>query len=130
MAKKAADTNAAAAPAFTVEVGSPPPAIQRMVGGASSPYTPVMKSMPAPQGDKVAQFFVKAEVPTTITDATEREKAAKDEARKISNRISGIARRLTKDDASLNFALRTQKDAQGNLGVRVYRVAAAAPAAS
>ena len=116
---------------FTVDFGDAPPPIQRLAGGASSPYTPVLKAMPAPQDGKVAQFFIKADVPASITDAKERERALKDEARKISNRVSGISRRLMEEkDANgvlYNFALRTQTDKDGNIGVRVYRIAPATP---
>lgn len=117
---------------FKIEFGAPPPAITRAGGGKTSVYSEVMKTMSPPDAKgKIAQFFVAATAPDSITDATERKAALKEEARKISNRISGTARRLTgtKDanDVEYAFAMRTQTDDAGNVGVRVYRVAATAP---
>lgn len=123
----AAPAVAAAASPFTVTFGSAPAPTTRKVGIESSPYSGVMKSMPAPAGGSVAQFFIPAEATAGLTDAGEKQKSAAENARKITNRISGIARRLKKSDASMNFAMRTVTE-NGQLGVRVYRVEAA-PAA-
>lgn len=110
---------------FKIEMGEAPPPVQRLgAGGDTSPYTQAMKDMPLPNaGEPIPQFFVPADVPESIKDAKEREKAAKESARKISNRISGIARRLNKQDAKFNFALRTRTE-NGVVGVRVYRMPA------
>ena len=54
-------------------------------GGSENPYQKLMIDMPAPAAGKgkgapiqFASFFVPCEVPDTITDPAEREKAAKD----------------------------------------------------
>ena len=59
-------------------------------------------------------------------DATD--EAFKDEARKISNRMSGAIRRFRKSNPDVHFSARTVDDAKGPLGrgVRVWRVEAAA----
>lgn len=113
-----------------ISMGLPPAPSERAfgAGAAPSPYAEAMKGMPAPVLDaagnatSVASFFVAGdEVPAAITDATERATAEKEAARKASNRLSGIARRITKADADMAFALRTVTEG-GKLGVRVYRV--------
>lgn len=120
MAKAPQNTAANPAVLFKIEMGEAPPAIQRLVGGAKSPYSDFMKAMPAPKNGKYSQFFIPTEVPATITDAAEREKAGKDAARKIANRVSGVARRITKEDATVAYAIRTRVE-NGVHGVRVYR---------
>lgn len=114
---------------FKIEVGAPPPAIERKVGQPSSPFTAAMKSLPAPSGDQVAQFFVPIDpIAATVTDPTEKAQAEKDAARKLSNRISGISRRVSEEidgtGTQYAFALRTKIE-NGVMGVRVYRVAPA-----
>jgi hypothetical protein len=84
-----------------------------------------MKSMPAPANGQIAEFFVAVSIPDSITDPTEREKALKEEARKTSNRLSGIARRVAGADPSANFALRTRNAGQEGGGIVVYRIAPA-----
>lgn len=127
-------TPSVAAPAFQVRFGSAPAPIERKVGGETSPYAAVMKTMPAPQDGKYANFFVPAAEPAaTITDADERTKATRDNARKLSNALSGLSRRIAKKDPSKAFALRTTEEG-GKIGVCVYRVevtpAPAAPASA
>lgn len=117
----------AAALQFAIEVGAPPPTIERKVGQQSSPYAPVMKALPAPSGDKIAQFFVPVTVEGQFANEDEKAKAVKDEARKVSNRISGIARRLKSEDETMEFALRTKTE-NGVVGIRVYRIAATSSA--
>lgn len=120
--------------AFAITVGSAPPAITRGAfgreGATVNPYTVTMKGMPVPEGGVYAQGWIVADVPATITDPAERLKAGKEEARKLSNRISGIARRLSDEkDADGNYytyAIRTREE-NGVWGVRVYRIAPAAP---
>lgn len=107
---------------FTVTFGDAPPVLARKIGAESSPYSVAMKGMPAPANGKIAQFFVPAPTNSNITDPDEQAKYKSAEARKITNRISGIARRLKKADASMVFAMRTREE-DGKLGVRVYRVA-------
>lgn len=114
---------AAAPSGFAITFGEAPPATVRKVGMESSPFAGVMKSMQAPGPDgRVAQFFVPVEASASISDAGEQAKYKSGEARKITNRISGIARRLKKADANMVFAMRTREE-NGVLGVRVYRVA-------
>jgi len=139
---------------YQVVYGKGPPEIVRRAGAATSPVAETMKTMPHcdwkqwyPDGSvkslrtyvdgeidgeswgwhangQVAEFFVAVSVPDSITDPAERDKALKDEARKASNRLSGIARRVAKADASLNFALRT-KVQDDKMGIVVYRIAPA-----
>lgn len=129
-------TPAATAGAFAVESGVELPAITRAVGKTTSPYTESMNALKLPEPydpKKLNSFFIPASAADNITDANEKAKALKEDARKISNRVSGIARRLTKGKTDeLAFAVRTtEKD--GHPGVRVFRVkpepkaAAAAP---
>lgn len=107
---------------FAITFGEAPPATVRKVGQESSPFAAVMKNMAAPTAQGVAQFFIPVEANASITDAGEQSKYKSGEARKITNRVSGIARRLKKADANMVFAMRTREE-NGVLGVRVYRVA-------
>jgi hypothetical protein len=119
-AQVGASANLAAALAFKIEEGVELPAKERgFKEGKSSPYADNMKAMLVT--DKIQSFFIDAEsgVPASITTPDERGKAAKDEARKISNRVSGLARRLQKADASKAYTLRVRTE-NGKLGVRVY----------
>lgn len=111
-------------PAFNVETGIALPPIQRLSGGGKeSPYAKVMKSLKLGTSEKTIQsFFIPANVPATLK-GEEKTKAANEEVRKISNRVSGIARRLAKQDAQMRFTLRSREE-NGQLGVRVYRVSA------
>lgn len=70
-----------------------------------------------------ASFLEPVEVPDTIKDAGERAKAFKDEARKVSNRLSGATRRFREANPGFAFLLRTVDDATGK-GVRVWRTEA------
>lgn len=122
-----ANASAVAKLPFALELSDAPAAVTRKIGGESSPFPAVMRAMPLPVNGKFTSFFVPAPaVPATITDADERAKASKDAARKLTNNLSGISRRLSKADKSFQFALRTQEQ-NGVIGVRVYRIAAAAP---
>lgn len=109
---------------FKIEVGGPPPERTRVgnPNGEPSPYVEFMKSMPAPTGDAYASFFIPAEqAPATITDANERDKFAKEKARKATNNIGAISRRIKKADATYNFTTREVTE-NGVRGVRVWRV--------
>lgn len=110
---------------FTIEVGTAPPERQRVgnTTGEPSPYVAFMKSMPAPTGDAFASFFIPAaDAPATITDEGERDKFSKDAARKTTNNIGAISRRIKKADATYNFTTREVTE-NGKRGVRVWRVA-------
>lgn len=131
---EAAPAAAAAAPAaaanasgFTIETGFEVPARTSFGGGADAPSYP-FADMPVN-----SSFLVAVEVPATITDATERAKAFKEEARKASNRVSGAIRRFRKTNAGNDYAIRTVNDDKLGHGVRVWRIepeaAPAAPAA-
>jgi hypothetical protein len=109
--------------AFPISFGEGPAPITRKIGGEKSPYTSVMQSMPLPQGDKVASFFIAAGMaPTELPDG-EKTKWTADQVRKITNRVSGLARRLKKKDGAYNFAVRSREEG-GASGIRVYRIAA------
>lgn len=110
---------------FITEIPEP----TRSVGkGGGSVYSQTMRDMPAPKPGKkasdptqYASFFVVAAVPETISDAGEREKAAKDACRKLSNQFASIARRVKRDAPDKDFAFRTQKDESGQWGLLVVR---------
>lgn len=134
MAKNTAPTPAPAAPpplvlgGFQIDFGVPLPASRRFASdGKDNPIRTAMDGLPAPDGERVASFFLAAEVADTITDATERAKAARDNARKTANRLSTLVRRIVKADPSKAFAIRSVEE-HGKIGIRVYRVAPAAKA--
>lgn len=117
-------TNAPALP-FAVDTGIALPAITRGGGGgAESDVVKTMKALAlATDPKKYQSFFIPVgAAPETITVDKEKDAWAKEAARKIANRVSGASRRLAKADESLSFAIRTMNDANGKLGVRVYRV--------
>lgn len=122
---KAPETNP-----YAVTFGAPPPPVQRIGGGGNAgPLHAAMQSMPTPGKEGVPQFFAPADpAPSTITDPGEQSKAVKENARKLSNKLSGMARRITKQDEDTGakpvrkYALRTLTH-NGALGVMVYRTA-------
>lgn len=117
---------------FKIEVGVALPERTRVgnTTGEPSPFVAYMKSMPAevaatdPNAQPIrASFFIPAkQAPATIVDPTERDKFAKDEARKTTNNIGAISRRIKKADATYNFTTREVTEG-GVRGVRVWRVA-------
>lgn len=128
MAKAATVT----ANSFKIETGVALPAITRGIGGGtSSPYAVAMKALELSADPKKLQsFYVPCDaVPATVTGEDEKAKWLKENARKIANRISGVSRRITKDDSGVAFAIRSMpgKDGTG-MGVRVFRVAPKATA--
>lgn len=111
-------------------------------GFAASSDVTAIKGLAAPQAKDGGGFryarlwYAVPEAPAAITSADERAKWQKDEARKMTNRFSGIARRISKKDANYAFTIRSVEH-EGKPGVGVYRVnptpaapAASAPAAS
>jgi hypothetical protein len=104
--------------------------------GEVSPYQQYMIDMPAPAlkgkgkdaQTQFAWFFVPAEVPKTITDVVEYEKASKDGARKLINRFTSMSRRIKKlHPTTHEFTFRKARnpeaaDDTGNWGIVVYRV--------
>ena len=119
---------------FTTEI--PETTRGRGRGGEPSPYQQYMTDMPAPAlkgkgkdaQTQFAWFFVPAEVPATITDPAEIEKAAKDGARKLINRFTSMARRVKKlNPTTHEFTFRKARnpevqDGTGAWGIVVYRV--------
>lgn len=106
------------------------PETTRVGGGkGGSIFTDIMRDMPAPAKSgkakdapmNIASFFIPATVPDTITEAKEREKEAKADVRRISNRMSGVARRITKQEPTRRYAMRTVKE-NDVWGLRVYRL--------
>jgi hypothetical protein len=103
-------------------------------GGGENPYQALMISMPAPAPGKgknapmqFASFFVATEVPETITDPAEREKAAKDGCAKLVNRFTSVARRVRKNHPDHDFTFRKSRDPEaedgtGAWGIVVYRI--------
>lgn len=98
---------------FKIETGIELPPRTRLGGGGDTTNYP-FKEMPVG-----ASFLTEVNVPATITDAKERDKAFKEEARKVSNKLSGAIRRFKKSNDGYNFAIRTVDG-----GVRVWRVEA------
>ncbi len=110
--------------------------------GGENVYQKYMQDMPAPgpaldsKGKPVkgsptqfAWFFVPAEVPETVTDPAERDKAAKDGCRKLVNRFTSVSRRIRKANSETHdYTFRQARDpnapegTQGNWGIIVYRI--------
>lgn len=109
-------TETTASSAFKIETGFEVPARTTFGGGRDSVNYPFAEM---PVG---ASFLVGVTVPDTIKDEAERAKAFKEEARKASNRISGAIRRFRKQNAGMDYAIRTVNDDKMGRGVRVWRV--------
>jgi hypothetical protein len=111
------------------------------VGGGENVYQKVMIDMPAPAAPKdakgrpikdapvqFASFFVPCEIPATITDPAEREKAAKDQCAKLANRFTSMSRRIRKNHGDgYDFTFRKARDPDatdgaGAWGIVVYRI--------
>ncbi len=106
------------------------PAATRKVGAETSPEVATLSSLPAPANGKFARkWFAVEGVPATITDEAEKAKATKEALRKMTNRFSGIVRRLQKKDATKAYVIRTIEN-NGVAGVAVYRVEPAATPAT
>lgn len=132
MAKPAVKTPAApqSAPApasstpYAITLGDAPPPAAAFGGGRRGEDNPIkrtMLAMQAPAGGKYATFDIGVTVPDTITDPAEKEKALSDKLRKEVAKVSGVARRITKADASMHFAVRGNKG-DGSASVRVWRI--------
>jgi len=122
MADKAAAAPAAAKTVekggFKFDMGLPVPAMER--GARSSETSEKLAAMPVG-----ASFLEPVTVPEAIKDAAERDKAFKEQARMVSNRLSGAVRRFKKNREGFEFAMRTVNDPATGAGVRVWRVEAA-----
>ena len=122
--KQDKNEGAATAPAtvekggFKFDTGLPVPPMVR--GARSSETADKLGAMPVG-----ASFLEPVTVPDTIKDEGEREKAFKEQARKVSNRLSGAIRRFKKTHDGYEFAMRTVNDKTSGAGVRVWRVEAA-----
>jgi hypothetical protein len=104
--------------------------------GEASIYQQLMVNMPAPAPGKgknaspqYSYFFVPAEVPPTITDPAERDKAAKDGCAKLVNRFTQMSRRIRKTNGETHdYTFRKARDPDGpaddtaEWGVVVYRI--------
>lgn len=77
-----------------------------------------------------ASFLETVNVPESIKDDAEREKAFNDLCRKLSNSLSGAGRRVSKADAAYNFEVRTVNDPKLGKGVRIWRTAPKTAAAT
>lgn len=106
-ATKSAETTAPAAETDFVWLDAPAETARR-VGASESPEVAAIRALPAPKDGKFgAKVYPIPQPAATITDAAEREKAIKEEGRKMTNRFSGIVRRLAKKDAALAYTIRT-----------------------
>jgi hypothetical protein len=100
---------------FKLDDGLTIPESKRVGAGKTGPSYPFGAM-------KVGQsFLIDVKVPATITNETEKAKAFKDEARRISNRIGGAIKRFRKSNPLANFATRTVNDDTLGVGVRVWR---------
>ena len=108
------------------DLGLEVPAVKRSTGnGGNSERRDKLMRMPIG-----ASFLETVNVPESIKDDAEREKAFNDLCRKLSNSLSGAGRRVSKADAAYNFEVRTVNDPKLGKGVRIWRIApktAAAP---
>jgi len=120
MADKAATANVKTVDkgGFKFDTGLPVPPMVR--GARSSETADKLAAMPVG-----ASFLEPVSVPETIKDEAEREKVFKENARTVSNRLSGAIRRFKKNNEGFEFAMRTVNDATAGTGVRVWRVEAA-----
>lgn len=108
---------------FEIRKGIPLPPRSRVGGNsASSPYILTMKALKLGKKTEDLECF---DVPVKVGDhirPEERAKAVKEEAKKINNRISGAARRVSKADPAYRFAARTVVEGKDTV-VRVFRIA-------
>lgn len=129
-----------AAPEFSYDLDFDVPE-SKAVGKKSkelSTEAKAIQGMPAPNAEgKKASYLIAVTVGPEITDAEERVKAFKAQARTVTNRVGGIIRRHRKDNdgehKAKNFSIRTVMDDKLGFGVRIWRDAdgavAEAPAA-
>lgn len=141
MAKSAINKGAAAPPAaaptpvpaspYTIQFGEAPPPAAAFGGGNRGAHNPIktsMENMPAPNNGKYAFFDIAVTVAASITDPAEKEKAASEALKKMVAKVSGVARRISKTNTAAKFAVRGQRNADGTVAVRVWRVEVPAPA--
>ena len=119
-------------PLFQFDTGFTIPEVKR--GGAAGGGSEIgakLKAMPmqkawAKTPENWPSFFTLAkEAGPEIEAAAERDQVAKDNARKLASAMGGQTRRITKADATYNFAVRTVTE-NGKIGVRVWRIPAEA----
>ena len=119
---KAPNTPAAAPATAAIgefDLGLEVPAVKRSIGnGGNSERRDKLMRMPIG-----ASFLETVNVPESIKDDAEREKAFNDLCRKLSNSLSGAGRRVSKADAAYNFEVRTVNDTKRGKGVRIWRTA-------
>lgn len=119
-AQKKTKTETVEADGFTFDTGLDVPPAARSAK-ASSETMKKLKAMPVG-----ASFIEPVAVPDTITDEAERTKSFTEQARRVTNRLSGAVRRLRNaNDGELSgraYAMRTVNDPSGlGVGVRVWR---------
>lgn len=141
MAKATTKVQGAAAAAgtsaspFSIMEDSAPPAPARFGGGRSAddnPYRQAALALGAPVGGKFFAFQVPVTVADTITDPAEKAKAIKEASKKLLNAIGGVTRRLSKNDANLQYTVRAVDatiDGKSVPVIKVWRVAPKAPTA-
>lgn len=109
------------APKFEFDLNLPVPAIVRQGNGATSDLRDKLLAMPVG-----ASFLEPISVPENITDEAERAKAFTEGARRLSNRLSGAARRVRNAHPDREFVTRIVKDDTLGHGVRIWRQSAPA----
>lgn len=100
---------------FKFDTGLPVPAMVR--GARSSETAEKLAAMPVG-----ASFLEDVTVSEAIKGDAERDKAFKEQARTVSNRLSGAIRRFKKNNPGFEFLMRTVNDPALGTGVRVWRV--------
>lgn len=123
---KTAETPAATGTDFEF-VDDLPEASRR--GGAVQPSADVAKisALPEPRENNGKMQYARiwyavGDAPSEITDDAQRKQWASDQAKKMTNRLSGITRRISKKDAGKKFTVRAVEN-NGKAGVAVYRIA-------
>lgn len=98
----------------TVRVGPP--------GRGTNPAVKQLLALEPYAGEFDARFFPAPAVPDTVTDPAAREKAGKEAARKLANRLSSVIRSVKKRNPGRAFKA-VQVTFNGVPGVSVYRLA-------
>jgi len=122
---KAPEAPAAAPTPFAVSFGGPPEVVHAVGrgGGEESALMKAIRALPAMANGQYARFFFPAkEIPASIVDPGEREKATVEEVKRALNSASGAKRRVEKEIGSVaRFAVR-RANVGGVAGVEVFRI--------
>lgn len=109
---------------FKYDADLPIPPITRGAAAANSERTEALMNMPVG-----LSYLEEVHVPENITDPAERAKSFSEAARKLSNSLSGAARRIRNRNPEYVFETRIVNDEKYGHGVRVWRKEAPAVSA-